>query len=290
MFEHSSFTIHHLQNPVQKFSDKEKMMDKLELSPELEKFRDKIESSLKPFIAIRAEKNNNLALWQSKFGGLPYLPKGSEYPKGTQNTPLFLLAQINFEEFPYLEGFPPCGILQFYIGGGDDFYGANWDNPTEQDDFRVVYFPDVSKIESDLVTDFSFLPEQTELPLFESCSLQFEKKIAPVGVMDYEFEKIFDQRFFEAFGDKEEDVLEEYEKKFPSDGHKIGGYAFFTQEDPRADGKEAAVGKDILLLQIDTDADADIMWGDSGVGNFFISQADLEKRDFSQVLYTWDCC
>jgi uncharacterized protein YwqG len=265
------------------------MMDKLELSPELEKFRDKIESSLKPFIAIRAEKNDNLALWQSKFGGLPYLPKGYEYPKGIQDTPLFLLAQINFEEASDLEGFPQSGILQFYIGG-DDFYGANWDNPTKQDNFRVVYFPEVSKIESDLVTDFSFLPEQTELPLFESCSLQFEKKIAPVGMGDYEFEKIFGQRFFEEFGDQEEDVCHEYDNKFPSQGHKIGGYAFFTQDDPRAVGKGAVVGKDILLLQIDTDDDADIMWGDSGVGNFFISQADLEKRDFSQVLYTWDCC
>jgi hypothetical protein len=34
------------------------MRDKLELSLELEKFRDKIESSLKPFIANSAEKNN----------------------------------------------------------------------------------------------------------------------------------------------------------------------------------------------------------------------------------------
>ena len=32
------------------------------------------------------------------------------------------------------------------------------------------------------------------------------------------------------------------------------------------------------------------MWGDSGVANFFIDSEDLEKRDFSKVFYTWDCC
>ncbi|MBO7381562.1 MAG: DUF1963 domain-containing protein, partial [Neisseriaceae bacterium] len=32
-----------------------------------------------------------------------------------------------------------------------------------------------------------------------------------------------------------------------------------------------------------------IMWGDAGVGNFFITADDLKKRDFSRVLYNWDC-
>ena len=33
-----------------------------------------------------------------------------------------------------------------------------------------------------------------------------------------------------------------------------------------------------------------ILWGDCGVANFFISRTDLEKLDFSRVLYNWDCC
>jgi len=192
--------------------------------------------------------------------------------------PLFLLAQINFEEVPCLEGFPQEGILQFYIAD-DDFYGANWDNPTQQEGFRVIYFPTISKTEDDLVTDFSFLPEPKGLPFFGSSSLQFNKKVAPVGYTDYEFEQ---------FADKEEDIWEEYAEKFSSEGHKIGGYAHFTQEDPRSN--KESLEKYILLLQIDTDNAVDIMWGDSGVGNFFITQTDLEKLDFSKVFYTWDCC
>ena len=44
----------------------------------------------------------------------------------------------------------------------------------------------------------------------------------------------------------------------------------------------------ILLFQLDTVED--IMWGDSGVGNFFIREEDLKNRDFTRVLYNWDCC
>ena len=71
------------------------------------------------------------------------------------------------------------------------------------------------------------------------------------------------------------------------DGSHVGGYPYFTQSDPRE--YEAAYQKcDTVLLQIDTDDE--IMWGDSGVANFFIPAEDLAKKDFSRVLYNWDCC
>ena len=34
----------------------------------------------------------------------------------------------------------------------------------------------------------------------------------------------------------------------------------------------------------------ELMWGDAGVGNFFIHPEDLRRRDFSRVAYTMDCC
>lgn len=261
----------------------------IELSPELEPFREKIESTVKPFIAIYPKKNEDLTWWQSHFGGLPYWPKDSEYPKDAQGYPLFLLAQINFEEVPYLEGFPQTGILQFYIAN-DEIYGADFDNPTQSYGFRVIYFPTISKSEADLVTDFSFLsePEEYYSPLSgHPCSLQFKNKMAPVSLSDYQFDNFFGADFFEQFGSKELDIFEEYADKFPEEGHKLGGYAYFTQMDPRPQMVEGE--QYILLLQIDTDNSVGIMWGDSGVANFFIKQEDLEQLDFSKVLYNWDC-
>lgn len=260
---------------------------KVELSPQLEKFRGKIEATVKPFIKILPKKNSKLTWWQSKFGGLPYLPKGYEYPRGANGRPLFLLAQINFYEVPYLASFPQSGILQFYIAD-NGHYGANFDNSASQNGFRVLYFPEILEREEYLVTDFSFLPKPNSLPLGRTaCSITFEGVSAPVGIADYEFEKLLGAAFFEQFGDLEEEIEDEYAEKFAAAGHKMGGYAFFTQNDPRdgiVDGDKYQ-----LLLQVDTDDAVDIMWGDSGVGNFFILEEDLRKLDFSRVLYNWDC-
>ena len=71
-------------------------------------------------------------------------------------------------------------------------------------------------------------------------------------------------------------------------GHKLFGYPAFTQVDPRS---MVSYSQYILLLQIDSIgvADKEIMWGDSGICNFFITEADLKDKDFSKVLYNWDC-
>jgi uncharacterized protein YwqG len=75
-------------------------------------------------------------------------------------------------------------------------------------------------------------------------------------------------------------------KVFPDEGHKIGGYAYFTQSDPRDEKEDRSDW--VLLLQMDSQGD-DILWGDVGVGNFFIHPDDLKRKDFSKVLYNWDC-
>ena len=67
--------------------------------------------------------------------------------------------------------------------------------------------------------------------------------------------------------------------------HQLGGYPYFTQDDPRPGQYEDF---DTLLFQLDS-CDL-VLWGDYGVGNFFISRDALKRRDFSKVLYNWDCC
>lgn len=92
------------------------------LSPELEKYRDRIEATIKPYVEIAIGNNERPSWWQSKFGGLPYLPKGFDYPQDFEGKYLFFIAQINFAEVLPLDSFPERGILQFYIGD-TDLYG-----------------------------------------------------------------------------------------------------------------------------------------------------------------------
>ncbi|MEG4586593.1 YwqG family protein [Microcoleus sp. MOSTC5] len=266
------------------------------LSPELEKYRDRIEATIKPYIEIQIQNNDRLNLWQSKFGGLPYLPKGFEYPKTADGKYLFLLAQINFSEVPPLDSFPDRGILQFYIGD-DDLYGldlgnkVDLDNPTVKDRFKIIYFPQPDLNVENIITNYDFLPEPEFFPVRGCCSLQFTKKYAPISISDYRFTELLSSEIYELLNDYE--IENEYRKISHSFGHKIGGYPDFTQNDLREySSKYGREHKsDILLFQIDTERKdtVDIMWGDMGIGNFFIEESALRQLDFSKVLYNWDC-
>jgi uncharacterized protein YwqG len=66
-------------------------MLEIDLPSELLIYKDKIEATIKPFIEIKAKSENNLRLWQSKFGGFPYFPKGLQYPTDAKGQAMFLL-------------------------------------------------------------------------------------------------------------------------------------------------------------------------------------------------------
>ena len=104
------------------------------------------------------------SLTGSKFGGTPYFPKNLKYPHNFKNEPLRLLAQLNFDELPKLDGFPHKGILQFYVNEGE-FWGLDFENPPEiQNNYRVIYHENILKgdeVEHDLP---KFSNERGSLP------------------------------------------------------------------------------------------------------------------------------
>lgn len=265
----------------------------IQLPKELLTYQTTLEKTIKPSVSIKAIKRKTTP-FESKFGGNPYLPKGLEHPKDEWGNPMRLLAQINFKELPKLEHLPEHGILQFYLSQQDDMMGLDFDNPTNQKNFRVLYHKEVIEDEQELVDNFSYIEEVDEcyLPLNDEMGLEFSKKVEPVSLNDFQFHTLIDEEM-----DLEQNIQEGrdrtlwdvYSDYYGGEGHKVGGYAFFTQEDPRGYGEGLEEYK-ILLLQIDTDDDNDIMWGDCGVGNFFIKEEDLKNQDFSKVLFNWDCC
>lgn len=256
----------------------------------LKPYQPSIAATIKPFIRIQTMPDQALKLWQSKFGGLPYLPKEFTYPADAAGNPLRLLAQINCAEIPSGTDFPEEGILQFYIAADDDLYGLNFDDQFEQNQFRVVFFEQVIKDDSQLVTDFGFLAYTDDglTPITGEYALYFELTEAPISLGDTNFSSAFGRQAYDDTDDAD-DFYDAYDELFSGAGHKLGGYPFFTQEDPREYRKE--LRPYVLLFQMDTDntEGVDIMWGDSGVANFFIMPQDLQNKDFSRVMYNWDC-
>jgi uncharacterized protein YwqG len=241
---------------------------------------------------------------ESKLGGSPWLPPGVAWPRSASPlsgpVPLRLLAQLNLAELPRLPGFPERGLLQMFVEG-DDLYGADFDEPLRQERFRVLHHADVPsdaaglgaaarpdepdedgtlppldpeyRVTGELATqathaqDFRF--EEAFLPLFAA-------RLGLPGPLENLFDKRLDKQWAEAV----------YRGDLSPTGHRMGGYPMFIQGDPREDGPGLR-GHTATLLQID--ADCDIMWGDSGVGNFLIEPDRLAAADFANVLYTWDC-
>lgn len=245
--------------------------------------------------------NKQPGYMESKIGGIPFLPVGAEYPvdKNTGKK-LHLLVQINFAEMPHLDDFPQEGILQIFIADGD-LYGMDIKVGQYQEGWRIIFHEDITNpLPIDEVQ--KMIPEIKEdilLPfekIGSSCGISFSESKKIMSVDDCGFDELFDEIIRNELS--EEDLLGEY-WEYPDEfsnkiydacegtGSRIGGYPYFTQFDCRDKDSE-----EILLLQLDSffiDDKWFLLWGDSGVANFFITQEDLRNRNFDNVNYNWDC-
>ncbi len=253
-------------------------------------------------------------VFDTKLGGVPYMPKGFSYPTVKEGEfegkPLMFLAQLNFEKLPHLPDFPEKGILQFYCGcDGDDIIGLDYDHPTSQNRFRVIYHENVITDEAKLITAED-MPEFNSEEHYFPFEGEFQLEAGDIedisaSADDFRFNKAFVDAYNGIYGtdyedmydadeedpdDEDDDCISEYVfENCRSAGTFVGGYPLFTQQDPR--DYEQYSEYDTVLFQLDSEGfeEDGIMWGDCGIGNFFISTEDLKKLDFSKALYNWDC-
>ncbi len=221
-----------------------------------------------------------LAVDVSKFLGKPYWPKSMDYPRRTSDDrPMILVAQINFSEVPSLKDFPRSGLLQLFVCAGSDDY-AGWE---QSDNHRIVFH---EKIDEDCLSDFPFLTPDLfrSSPVFIEAALAFSKRVEYGGFSDVNFnfsgshdpdtgehDPCLEQEFLEQFSREQQSVITF--ESLGGRGEKLGGYACFTQCDPRE--KQG----DVLLLQVDGFSDA----FHSGTGHIFIAPQALRDLDFSKA-------
>ena len=241
------------------------------------------------YLKIVTKPSSNLSVYDSKIGGIPYWPKDKEYPYFDKNIAK-LICQINFSELskkfdlnvinPYL---PKTGLLQFFIKN-DDFYGLSFESDISSQ-CHVQYHENLL-----LPHSLTFNEEQENLidddmPYNEQLELNFLLNNEILGPSDLcnldKFSSIIPD-----FDNLDDDLMDWVYDNVSNEGSKIGGYAHFTQQDNWI--KEKYSNNMFLLLQLDTDEN--IMWGDSGVANWRISEEDLKQMNFTNILYNWDCC
>ena len=130
------------------------------------------------------------SLFDSKVGGIGYVPRDAKIPEDSEGVQLRLLAQIDCAEIT-LEDFPHQGLLQFWILN-DDVSGLNFDDNTLQDTFRVLYFvePDRTVTEKEIckkVQDSSS-DEEDYFPVRGCYGLAFSAGVDTISSGDYRFE------------------------------------------------------------------------------------------------------
>ncbi len=257
---------------------------------------------------LKIDPEKKTTIFCSKIGGLPYWDLSKPYPTDTKGENLLLLAQINFDEaeIDADSPLPQTGLLQFFVAD-DDIAGADFDCPHEQTNFRVVYHAQVDETTTEEQIREKGIPDMPAedsygFPVMEEAALQIKKQNCAMTISHYAFDSVIANIIQEVCGESVEPEgwysfftkaeREYFFSHYETDGHWMLGYPFFTQQDPRW-GCADLQKYDTLLFQLDSDGIGKkdyVLWGDCGVGNFFIPLENLKKKDFSHVLYSWDCC
>ena len=272
-----------------------------------------VERNTEPALRFALERGGEPGIFESKVGGTPYLPRDMAWPLDSKGVGMELLAQMDCAGLEGLPDFPHRGLLQFFFGL-DDVFGMDFDDPTAQKGFRVLYHETVDPT----VTAAEVLAKKAEAPkpegdaryytpLFGVYGIRFAPAEAQrINSQDFRAWDKFLAKWNELHGTDIKTQWDYYRAtkisgEFPAPKekapyHQMGGYPYFTQEDPRINAGELA-NLDVLLFQLDSEmlpreqGGGDlVLWGDCGVCNFFINREALRRRDFSRVCYNWDCC
>ena len=272
-------------------------------------FKDRVTANA---FALTIDEERRPSLTSSKIGGLPYWPCGLAFPEPVRqglssDERLALLVQLNLADFGGDPRLPDHGLLQFFVTT-DDLFGLEFDVPMDaQRHFRVIWHEHIDPaVTADdvLARGIRAAGKEELFPVCGEFALNVEPTVCLMTPADVRFDRVFHEvcshLFGEGFADEsrfwsdflEDEDCDRLEDLLNEGGYMssmVLGYPFFTQYDPREEDNVAEF--DTLLLQVDSalSTPSKVMWGDSGVGNFFINGKALAKGDFSHVLYNWDC-
>lgn len=259
--------------------------------------REQIMSLLRPCVLLRTV-DDALATgaFSSKIGGTPDLPEGFSWPTWKEK-PLSFVAQINCKELNKknpIQGMPEDGFLTFFYDAEQQVWGFD---PKDKGGWAVSYFPADTQFEKK-----EFPPSLPEEARFAEKVVKFVPSVSFPGPWTHWVENM-------AFS-KEQSYwdLADFEK---APNHQVGGYAKEVQnpmelecelvtnglycgnmdgfEDPRRKELESGKNNWCLLLQIDTDEDAKMMWGDVGTLYYWIRNDDLEAKNFDKCWLISQC-
>ena len=273
----------------------------------LERVYPDLKTFLEPAIAFRLMKveTGQSLNTKSHLGGKPDLPAGFQWPDHV-GRPLDFLIQVNCAEIAGFEPqswLPKAGLLSFFYDLEEQPWGSD---PEDLTGFRVVYFKNISELDS------HELPDQCK-PI-PNWALQFSPCLTAPSPWSRVYEKLQSQI---AFTPEEEDIYFNFIEAldsiaYPKGGqHRLLGHSANIQGDmqleaqlvthgincgdpegyrsPKARQLEAGAEDWRLLLQLDSDRQALFTWGDAGMLYFWMRAEDLQSRSFDRAWMELQC-
>ncbi len=273
-----------------------------------------LETLLKPSIRILTNpvEESLIPLGASKFGGLPDLPPGVDWPHRQGDAepdcpeesggPLLFLAQIRLDELPVCEAarlLPESGILYFFAAMWIDAIGTGHRDEREHQK-ALHYDGDPSLLcrtpvppVSALLQEADYEPEGHRYP---ACAVTFalDMTLPDIEWGDGEIRALMTEAEQNHY---RRDLWDLHHGAEGEVVHRLLGYPQQVQGDMRGKARSFTILPDFpkrsmtpesrreweLLLQVDTDPDNGLKWQGWGKGYFWIAADALQVRDFNNV-------
>jgi uncharacterized protein YwqG len=265
-----------------------------------------VEQNIKESLLLRTNRmsEEHIPIGKARIGGRPDLPIHIEWPTW-KNEPLSFIAQLNLADLPdydFLNILPPEGILSF-------FYSANletWSNPCDKNSWRVLYFEDKGLRRQE------YPPTIPDHGRYDSLNVEFQWSITipdwetPYLNMGYgesgweEINKYMDMheritallnegRILNRLLGHPEQQQCWMPRECQLESHGMYGVAYGGHSAAEVEAAEAGATEWELLLQIDSDDDARMMWGDCGRLYYWIPREELQRRNFDATWLILQC-
>ena len=237
-------------------------------------------------------------LGDSKMGGAPDLPVGVAWPRTEDGIPLSFIAQINFAQVhPYdVDGrLPGAGMLWFFYDCSDE--GMPWGfDPKDADGWRVIYREDCTLAPAEA-------PEDLEVT-FDEAGISFESRIDLLSTdsdlcddLDLPDEAMDD--YFDWLEEREGECNKllghsdniqggmELECEYVTNGIYCGDPSGYVKAKARGLHKNAHRWH--LLMQVESNEEIGMMWGDMGRLYLWITEEDLKEKRFEKTWLVLQC-
>ncbi|MGI1659462.1 MAG: YwqG family protein [Desulfitobacterium sp.] len=255
-------------------------------------------------LSLKEAEDEQIQIGESKMGGVPDLPAEVSWPMW-RGIPLAFICQINLNEFrPFDEEklLPSEGMLYFFYEANEQPWGFD---PLDKGSTRVIYYSgDTSALFRVTLPDN--LPAESR---FGACKISFIREVTMPS---------WESQYIERLGltKKELDIYSDYQIKVQEEVEEVRinrllGHSDNIQGDMQLEcqlvtnglycGDETGYNDERrkvletnavnwrLLLQIDSNEEIGMYWGDLGRIYFWIREDDLKKKNFDNVWTILQC-